>query len=237
LNHSLEEVYKIIANDILEGGQESQKAESHLAYAVVSMIHGAKYDKSLKGHYQVLHKKMAISNNEFQDTFYGAGNDSHFNRQVETFCPSLYNKKEFSLIIARTISEKVGWWANELMGQLGQLLQGNKRQCNIAHSILRNLVTVYPNEYDTLANTLTQIENWSKLQRNEFIAELNEVRVNEHRACKTICIPKPKRQKKTNKKRKIVVPPPSPVYKLSAYELFRLEKIAANEKKLRSLGF
>ena len=162
------EAYTLIAQDIITGGMTSIIAESHIALALVSEILGIKPDVTMLGLYQVKFKKMVIAAQETledDNDFIGVGPDGHVKQTFSFFCQK---DSDFILNACRTMDPQVGWWANELVGQMKQLLEknsGNGRA--VAMEVLLRLAIEFPFQYDGLLNELVGEIDWSQKEREK----------------------------------------------------------------------
>lgn len=174
LNRDFNDVYKLISRNIFQSGQHSIRAESHLQLTFVDAILGLPANSNLKALYQVQHKKMAITLNEImtQDCdFMGVGDDQHVHFVLREFYAKFHLTKskyhEVVLATCRTMPPEIGWWANEIIGQLRQLLIKSVKTREVAKHILSSLAISYPQEYDVLLDKLVDEKQWSRTQRNE----------------------------------------------------------------------
>lgn len=254
------ELYHLIATKVIvTGGLESQHAETFLAFLLVDIIKPIR-DLSLVRHVQVLHKKALIAIQEFDatDKCYGVGEDVHFCNQSQNFahidldeivndCTTLEQqrakingkKKDFSVLLSRQMYGGVTFIANEIPGQVQQLINSsNQEQRRVGMAISKKLVTTYPTTYDSLINQcMVRKTQWSQRQRGNFNSPQ---RLSLKRECKPEWEAPPQAIPATKKRKKQRQPttPQSPeqTYQLSEYEQMRMDRVQRNNDKLKQLG-
>lgn len=250
MDRTFDDGYKLVSQTILDGGQESQIAESHIALAIIDEIVGLPTDMKLKRLYQMKDKKTALALNETMETngeFSIVAADEHYIRTAGLFCPKPLKwngstRKIFAHFTSRHVSPDIGYWANELTGQLGQLLNGGRDSAKreFAQRVFGKFVSDYPGVYDDVVDKLIS-KNWSKQHRGEEVIEDDELRRNKRRTCRgeepqtPTLVPK----RKSPRKRKKPEPPspdPRQNHPKSEYELLRQERVARNNERLKSLG-
>lgn len=167
------EVYKLISHTLC-GGQYSSRAETILTLELVSKyIYNGQLpiDKTFGGMYRIGMKKLVLAQNELKTAsdIPHVGKDTHVIRLINEFKPIEVKTDAdltiFQEFVAYTMDAKVAWWMNEVLGTMGQLLNGTTRQKDIALSIYRLLVTECPGKYDNVVDNLLKTKGWSRLQQ------------------------------------------------------------------------
>jgi hypothetical protein len=263
--YTFAEVYEIIARKVIvDGGLESQHAETFLSFTLVDVIKPVR-DLTLVQHVQVLHKKAVIAIQEFDNKCHGIGEDIHFYNQSQNFVhldweeimkdcsptslelgSKIKSKKlDFSILLSRRMHTHceggVAYIANEIPGQVQQLINSSKpEQRKVGLAISKELVTTYPTTYDSLINQcMVRKVHWSQRQRENFNSPQRSKLQRKCKREREATPPKPIRVTKKRRKKKAPTTPQSPeqVYQLSEYEMLRKEKVQRNLNKLKELGF
>lgn len=222
-------------------------AETHIQLNLIATVEGLPANRLLKGLFQFGDKKWAIALNEILNAdqdFAGIGVDSHVYNTVVAFFPeevagaSKIERRRFVEWVCRTASPAVGWWANEIIGQLGQLLKKEGVQRDFSLGVFHSMVIAHP-EYDELVDKVVKIPNWGKSQRGEEFAAECGIRKNDRRSCRGA--PSPERQPLAKKRKSFghqsstAVEAQVTEENLSPYERLRLERIERNKAKLKEL--
>jgi len=154
-SHPFYEVYRFLSVNVLVNGLHSSRAESFLAMTIISQVlydGGLPMDEEFNGFFQVQDKKRFISQNEIlvdDDTFRGVGYDSHVNNLFTLFLPPGFeSKKDFIKLVCQDIDPSVGWYANEIIGQMDQFIAGNEAEKEFACTVFNHLLAKYPHLHD-----------------------------------------------------------------------------------------
>lgn len=155
--HPFYEVYRFLSVNVLVNGLNSSRAESFLAMTIISEVlydGGLPLDEEFNGLFQVQDKKRFISQNEVlidDDTFRGVGYDSHVNNLFSLFLPpGFQSKTDFIKLVCQDIDPSVGWYANEIIGQMDQFIAGSEAEKEFACTVFNHLLTNYPHLHDTV---------------------------------------------------------------------------------------
>ena len=161
---TFDEVYTILSKTIINHGNNTIKAETHLQLTFIDLILTLPTDiLSLQAIYQFKHKKAAIALNErnrhTDNKFVGIGDDSWVHKFFASFLKDMQlthtkaNIADTVLFFCRNIKSETGSWANEVIGTLGQFTDKthfNSRLFAIGESIFIELAEQYPGEYNEL---------------------------------------------------------------------------------------
>lgn len=248
---SFMDVYLLMATTVLNGGGlNTQTAETHLTLMFVDLIFGLPEDTpSVMGLPQVGFKKLALGINEIAEKlsdFVGVADDIHVRRTFGWFVLGEglgdTDMVRHIRMFCRKISPLVGWWANEILGQLGQLLKGDDRQYAFAEKVYKKMATKYTEgEYDGLIDNLMG-KDFCRVARGQRARKAKKEKRKRRKGVNY----KPKlppvnrrtsRRGRTVRKREREPEIEREYTELNPYEKSRAERIARNNARLMSLGF
>lgn len=167
IGREFHEVVELLCSKVFKTGNHTSRAEAYIQLHLIdAFFEGIPDDLArFTGFYQVNHKKAAITLNEMVDEdkdFHGVGNDVHVENTVKHFKPeNCGNLDNFIMFICRNMPPELGWWMNEILGQMGQFVSSKNKSIKTKQYGLRvfqKLRTEYPGEYDEL---------FVKLQKNK----------------------------------------------------------------------
>jgi len=159
-------VYRFLSVNVLVNGLHSSRAESFLAMTLVSEIlydGGLPLGVDFNGFYQVRDKKRCISQNEVMvhdEDFCGVGDDSHVKFSFAEFVPPDFGDvKTFIRIACEDLNPDVGWYANELVGQLDQFIAGSEEEKNVACKVFNDLLEKEP-RFNKIVSKIFHGKKW-----------------------------------------------------------------------------
>lgn len=183
LERDYHEVFEAMTK-MLYGGLHGDTALAHLNMLFVSRYlynNSLPMDSSFKGLHQVNDKKWLITRNEVvryleNPTFLGTGADEHVIKFLKFFAPEYFwetdgGPRKFALMLCKRIDPSIGWWLNEIVASLGQLMGGEPRLREIGLDVYKDLVTAHPGIHDDFADVMVGAPGWSKSVRGEVEEE------------------------------------------------------------------